>query len=357
MKPMTMRQRLRAVIRGEPHDRVPFIQYDGLLPNAEVWNILGQNRMGLLRWCWPHRAEPHHTRFEETPIEKDGRRGLRITLHTPKGNLTCEKFYEPVYNSAATAKHFVQDIQDYDIVDAYLEDSAIVFDPSSYRKALKELGENGLPLLAVDRTAWQQLWVQWVGIEDLSYHFAEHEDRLMRTVGLLEKRERAIMDCACKMCPEFVDIPDNITASMIGPEKFQRFCIPIYRELSERLAETGALAFCHMDGNLKPLWDKIGQSGLGGLDSMSPPPDNDTSVGEAHAMWPNMRICINFPSSVHLMAPERIRKHTREILSQGGNTGRLSIDLSENVPPTVWRTSLPVIADEIEDFGTPALYR
>ena len=49
--------------------------------------------------------------------------------------------------------------------------------------------------------------------------------------------------------------------------------------------------------------------------------------------------------------------HTREILSQGGNTGRLSIDLSENVPPNVWRTSLPAIAAEIEAFGTPAVYR
>lgn len=357
MKPMTMRQRLLAVIRGEPHDRVPFIQYDGLIPNPEVWKLLGQNSIGLLRWCGTSRAETRHTRFEDTPIEKEGRRGVRTTLHTPKGNLTCEKFFEPVYNSAATTKHFVQDIKDYDALDAYLEDCTIVFDPSPYMKALRELGENGLPLLAVDRTAWQQLWVQWVNIEELSYHFAEHEDRLMRTIGLLEKRQRAILDCACRVCPEFVDFPDNITASMIGPDKFQRFCMPMYRELSGRLAETGALAFCHMDGDLKPLWDLIGRSGLRGLDSMSPPPDNDTSVGEANTMWPTMRICINFPSSVHLMEPEQIRIRTREILNQAGNSGRLSIDLSENVPPNVWRTSLPAIAAEIEAFGTPAIYR
>ena len=357
MKPMTMRQRFLAVLRGEPHDRVPFIQYDGFIPNAEVWNLLGPERMGLLRWCWTSRAEQHHTRFAETPIEKDGLRGIRTTLYTPKGNLTSEQFFEPIYNSASTAKHFVEDIKDYDALDSYLEDCTIVFDPSGYRKALKELGDHGLPLLSVERTAWQQLWVQWVNIENLSWHFAEYEDRLLHTIGLLEKRQRAVMDCACRVNSAFVDFPDNITAPMIGRSHFERFCMPMYRELAGRLAETGALAFCHMDGDLKPLWDLIGTSGLSGLDSMSPPPDNDTSVAEAHRMWPEMRLCINFPSSVHLMKPEQIRIHTREILNQAGHTGRLSIDLSENVPPNVWRKSLPLIAEEIESFGTPSIWR
>ena len=263
------------------------------------------------------------------------------------------EIFEPVIRRPRTSIHSGH--QDYDIL-IHLK-GMIAFDPSSYMQALKELGDNGIPLLAVERTAWQQLWVQWVNIEDLSWHFLEHEDRLMRTVGLLEQRERRILECAAKVCPLFVDFPDNITAQMIGPDKFRRFCLPFYRELAGRLAESGGVACCHMDGNLKPLWELIGESGLRALDSLSPPPDNDTSVGEACRLWPAMRILINFPSSVHLMDPERIRMHTREILKQGGDTGRLSIDISENVPPTAWRTSLPVIAEEIAAHGTPAVWR
>ncbi|MGD0091823.1 MAG: uroporphyrinogen decarboxylase family protein [Planctomycetota bacterium] len=348
-----MRERLLAVIRGEPHDRVPFIMYDGILPKEEVWKLLGRERIGLLRWCGPARLETPHCQWKSEKFQRNGSEGERQFLITPKGTLTKEVLFEPVYHSAATHKHFVAELKDYDLLDEYLRGAEVVLDRKDYDRACAELRDDGLPLLAVKRTAWQQLWVEWVNIQDLAWHFAEHEDRVLATAALLEKINRAYLDCACRLKPVFVDFPDNITAPMIGRAQFQRFCVPLYKELSARLAESGAYTFCHMDGDLAPLWDLIGSSGLRGLDSMSPPPDNDTSVGQALAMWPQMRIFINFPSSVHLQDPSGIRAVTREILAQGANSGRLEIQLSENVPPGVWRTSLPVIAEEIEASGRP----
>ena len=80
--------------------------------------------------------------------------------------------------SAATVKHFLETLADYDILDAYLEDTEVLFDPRDYDEARKELGEQGLPLLAVDRTAWQQLWVQWVSLQDLACAARHLEDGL-----------------------------------------------------------------------------------------------------------------------------------------------------------------------------------
>ena len=33
---MTMKERILAVVRGEPVDRVPFVMYEGMLPRDEV---------------------------------------------------------------------------------------------------------------------------------------------------------------------------------------------------------------------------------------------------------------------------------------------------------------------------------
>jgi len=111
--------------------------------------------------------------------------------------------------------------------------------------------------------------------------------------------------------------------------------------------------FVHMDGDLKPLWQAIGESPVRGLDSMSPPPDNDTSVAAATAMWPEMRLMVNFPSSVHLAKPEVIRATAERLLAEGGSTGRLQIQISENVPPGRWKVSYPEIVKAIEAFGRP----
>jgi EAL domain-containing protein (putative c-di-GMP-specific phosphodiesterase class I) len=80
-------------------------------------------------------------------------------------------------------------------------------------------------------------------------------------------------------------------------------------------------------------------------------------VADAVREWPDMRLMTNFPSSVHLRPPDEIRRVTREILEQGANTGRLQIQISENVPPFAWRTSVPIIAEEILAWGAPAIYR
>ena len=129
--------------------------------------------------------------------------------------------------------------------------------------------------------------------------------------------------------------------------------MPFYDELADRLRDRGVPVFVHMDGDLKPLWNDIGASGVQGLDSFSPAPENDTPVSEAVAMWPEMRLFVNFPSSVHLRPASGVRAVAEQILEDGGHTGRLQIQLSENVPPSVWRTSLPAIAEAIEAFGTP----
>ncbi|NQU09984.1 hypothetical protein HQ590_04275, partial [bacterium] len=132
-----------------------------------------------------------------------------------------------------------------------------------------------------------------------------------------------------------------------------RFCGPMDRELAGRVAEYGGVAYCHMDGDLKPLWDLIGTSGLRGIDSFSPPPDNDTGVAEALRLWPEMRLHMNFPSSVHTRSAAEIRRRTCEILEEGGHSGRLLFQISENVPPWAWRTSFSAITRELETFGVP----
>ena len=151
----------------------------------------------------------------------------------------------------------------------------------------------------------------------------------------------------------YVDVPDNITAPAIGPARFRKYCVSLYNELADLLAERGAPLYVHMDGMLKPLWQDIARSRVGGLDSFTPLPDCDTSVAEAVAMWPDKRLWVNFPSSIHIASPETIRATAEEILQAAGHSGRLQIQVSENVPLDAWQTSFPIIAGAIEAFGAP----
>jgi hypothetical protein len=62
---------------------------------------------------------------------------------------------------------------------------------------------------------------------------------------------------------------------------------------------------------------------------------------------------VNFPSSVHVRPYDEVRAIAEDILNAGGHTGRLQIQISENVPLDVWRTSFNAIADAVDAFGKP----
>lgn len=350
-----MRERLLAVLQDRPHDRVPFVQYEDLAaPTREIWSVVGRENLGVLRWSAVHRVEHPHCRFESQQIERDGLRGVRNTLHTPAGDLSEEKVYQPTLGTAATRKHYVREPKDYGALAAYLRDIVVREDIARFLRDERELGGDGLPHVSLDRTPFQQLWTQWVSLEDLCLHLADCAERVQECTDLMARNLRNEIEIVRRSPVPYVVFPDNITAPVIGERRFRQYCVPFYDELAGMLAERNVPVFVHMDGHLRPLWKAIADSGVRGIDSLSPPPDNDTSVARALSMWPEMRLFVNFPSSVHLTEPQDVYGRTCQLLAEGGSSGRLEIQVSENVPPGVWRQSFPAIIRAIEDFGRPA---
>jgi hypothetical protein len=351
---MTNRQRLLAVLRGGDLDRVPFIQYEDVAaPDEEIWSVFGRNAMGLLRWTEAHSLASPSCRFVSEPFTRDGLRGQRTVLSTPRGTLNEETLYEPTYGAGSIKKHFVVDRRDWEIYLSYLRDVVVVPDAEKVLAADRELGDDGLPHVSVIRTPYQHLWIAWVALDDLVAALVDWPDLTTEVVAELVRIEREVFRAVAAAPVPYVVFPDNITAPPIGEVYFRRFCVPLYDELGAMLAERRIPVFVHMDGDLKPLWEAIGESRVEGLDSLSPPPDNDTSAGAAVRMWPKMKVFLNYPSSVHLRDAQAVYETTCGILEEAGHSGRLSIQISENVPPGVWRSSFPPIIHAIEQFGRP----
>ncbi len=378
MRHMTMRQRMLAVLGGEEHDRVPFCTYGGMegLPFEEVKALLGAGRWGQLRYSPIYTARYPNCRFTSEDytgacvVRQDtihqatglkfpppplgaGDRWQKNTVHTPAGSIYELRKYEPAYNSSSVRKHFVETPADYAVLRSLLEDAILEPDYDRYRREDALAGDDGIGMAWIERTPYQQLWIEWVGLDMLPLHLADCPEEVAHTVDLLRRRQRKLFEIAARSPAPFVEMPDNITMPAIGHKRFREYCVPLYDELAGMLAERGALVFVHMDGELRGLWEAIAASGVGGLDSFTPAPDTKTSMAEAFVCCPNMRWWVNFPASLHLSSPAAIRAVAGEILHAAGRSGRLQLQITENIAEGTWRTSLPIIADAIEDFGVP----
>lgn len=347
---MNNRDRLLAVIQGKELDRVPFAQYDGIAPNDEAWTLVGRQNLGLLRWSGIHRIEHPHCSTETTRIQRDGHSGERRALHTPAGDLTEEYVWEPALGTLSKRERFVKELKDFTALKAYLDDAVVLENAAAFMRDSEQLGEDGLPHTSIMRTPFQQMWIEWCDIQDFCAHLADSPEIVEECMSLMADIIRRILEIARTVELPYIVFPDNITAPIIGERYFRAWCVPSYKLAAEML---DVPVFVHMDGDLKPLRNAIGESGVRGLDSLSPPPDNDTSPAEVVRMWPEMRLFVNFPSSVHLASPERIRQRADEILAEAGHSGRLVMAISENMPPGAWKKSYPEIVDAVRAFGKP----
>ncbi len=354
---MTMGERMLALAQGRAVDRVPFVQYwDMTGPNETAWKLVGREKMGVLKWVSAYRYETPNCHLDQEELERNGLRGIRRRLHTPKGTLESVSYFEPVFNSPSQESHFVKEPSDYQVLLAYFRDLVVHANVDGVRDTLADVGEVGLPHTAVDRTPYQQLWVQWVSMEDLPLHLMLEPDIMAEVIEAMVQVQHRVFQAACEVVKAlpvpYIVVPDNITAPVIGKTYFDQYCVPAYNALAEQLDATGKdiPVFVHMDGDLKPLWESIDGCRVRGIDSLSPPPDNDTRVADALARWPEMRVCINFPSSVHLAPPEKVYQATLRFLEEGGRSNRLQIQVSENVPPDIWPSSYPQIVKAIDDF-------
>lgn len=351
---MTMKERMLCVLKGRQPDRVPFVQYYNISPNEKAWHLVGRDNLGLLKWTQVHQFITPDCMLEKTRFVRNNIRGERHIIYTPVGAIFEEVLYESIIGGGSIKKHFIKEKKDYEIFLFYLKNIIVKENLDSFLNDLKLLGDDGLPHTSLGRTPYQQLWIQWVLIDDLCQHlvdFPELMEEVIKTMIEIHKKVFVIVrNVAKKYQIPYVIFGDNITASMIGERYFKKYCVPVYRMCAEILDGTDILIGVHMDGDLKPLWKEIKESDVDLIDSMSVPPDNDTSVAEAISIWPEKRLLINFPSSVHLKSPSEIYEKAMEILSQGGKTGRIWIQISENMPPGVYEKSYPEIVRAIKDF-------
>jgi hypothetical protein len=197
-------------------------------------------------------------------------------------------------------------------------------------------------MAAGQRTPIQKIIIEFAGVERFSIDLADEREELFALHDALVANQRALWEIIAQSPARLCWVPDNITATVIGLPRFERFCVARYREYGQLLAGTGKRTVVHMDGALRALAGAVAESPVDIVEALTPPPDGDLSVAEAREAWPGKALWLNFTSSMHLASADRIADHTRELVRQGGGGG-FAIGITENVPDAAWRTSVPAI--------------
>jgi len=339
---MSLRERIEAALRLQPVDRVPFTCYEGLLPRG----LEAIEGLGMVRTATPYTmATPNVSGSTETLED-----GTQVSaVHTPVGTLTQHGRPEPGYGSFYKTAFYVKQPADYELLASWMDDTRLAPAHEAWVERRDDLGDRGVILASLPRAPFQRLWIEFTGIERLSYDLHDCPRQVERALEAITRVAREAATIIAAGPAEFVWLPDNITGNIAGHRLFAERLAPYYAEMASILRPAGKRLVSHMDGMMRALKGSVADTDIDIIEAFTPPPDGNLPLDEAREAWPGKAVWINFPSSVHWAEPERVKAATRELVAQGTASPGLAISITENIPAQVGTRSLEAIAQALAE--------
>jgi uroporphyrinogen-III decarboxylase len=315
---MTTRQRMLAALHGQLPDRIPWVPRLGIWYRARQRagdmpaRYRGLSLQGLARrlGCGLAARDGHvyreTTATRQTVRREQGREVREIT--TPVGTVRqVTRFSEDLDRhgiGGLVCEHWLKEPADYEVL-SWLEERR-QFEPT-YERFLAydaEIGDHGLPMVAVHGCPFYHFVEQLVGFNEAYYHLADHPglaERLLETMArvhrervwpLVEASPARLVLNGYHLCPQFTP-----------PELYRQYVLDYYRETNARLHACGKHAAMHADADTSGLLDLLEQSGWDLMECFLTAPMARVTLREARQAWGD-RIAVwgGIPSAV--LSPE-----------------------------------------------------
>ena len=290
---MTRKERLEAVFRGEPVDRVPVKLWnvwpgqEMLHPAYEPVYRLGVGRTDLMvgegspfdLFCGAHRDRVFHR--QEIPTDSPEWVKVVTTIDTPEGELrgvyrksTCKK---PGYEMEYPVKE-PDDIKRL----LSLPYDPFPFTAEPFRKREEEIGDAGIVVFGLDHAMYGLQ--RMIGSENFALWSIHHRTLIVEAIDIYVGRLLAHVNLAfdAGLRPAFGWVgPELCIPPLMSPADFGEFVVDVDKKLCDLIHERGGFVWVHCHGKMGPVIDGFLEMGTDVLNPIEPPPMGDMTLEEA----------------------------------------------------------------------------
>ncbi len=154
------------------------------------------------------------------------------------------------------------------------------WDQGQYELWMERAGDLGAPTMFMPRMNVQCLYIEKMGVENAVYAIYDQPDEVEAFFDALDRCHDRLIDVICESPIEIVNFGENIHAGTLSPDLFQRWHLPECRRRCERLHAAGKFVCSHWDGDTGPLLPFARETGLDGIEAITPVPQGDVTLEE-----------------------------------------------------------------------------
>jgi len=251
---------------------------------------------------------------------------------TPKGSIRQVERLTEHGTSVYNVEYFLKDLEDIEVYEYVLQERKYEWDERHYEWGMKRYG-GIIPLrVSLQRSPLMWLFVGVMGFQRGVTMLWRHRKEMEELLMLLEGEFYKMLD-ACRGKPiTELHFGDNMHQDMCSPPLFRRYMIPFYQRVIPRVHEMGMYSTAHWDGFVKQLLPLVRETGLDGLECVTPLPQGDVTLEEMREGMRGMFLRDGIPAV--MMCPwtdlKTLEEHVRRLLKMF--YPRLILGVSDLVP-------------------------
>jgi hypothetical protein len=344
---MNIHERLEMFWSGQKPDKIPYTIYYNEWRHTKhdpKWIPMFEAGLGVTYHVSTVKSECEIVNLKKENYAKNGHKYTRTIAATPIGEIYT------LDEDGWTQKYWLETREDYRVMTYIINNIEYQPDYESFLVKEMEIKPYGVALVAAGRTPMQTILVDYVGLENFSYHLFDYEDELMELYNALLKAFTKRIQLIADGPGRFVSVLENFTAETMGPVRYKQYHIPVYGELFPILHEADKVVGTHYDGKLRNCKDLIAKAPIDLIESLTPPPEGDMMLDECRKTWPNKLFWCNINVSSYYLPRKELKELITCFVKQAAPDGkRLAFEVSEQYPNN-WMDSIPVVLETLNEL-------
>jgi uroporphyrinogen-III decarboxylase len=296
MGSLTGRERILRTLKHQPVDRVPISTYELVGYDFRSWYNkqpsykrlmdLIREKTDCLRVCGircPNLGEKE-LRTEEKWREGELRFN-RVTLHTPRGDLTG--LYRDQDNLLTTwcLEHLLKSVED---LERWL---SIPYEPGevnveSIKQAEIDVGDHGIPFVDIGDPLL--VVAELFSFEDFLLHWITEKKKILRAMDVIFERQYDVLKTALERGagPAFRLVgPEYATPPYVPPEGFRELVVKYDKRLIDLVHQYNGFVRVHCHGRIRKVLPMFVEMGADGADPLEAPPSGDIELAEIKELY------------------------------------------------------------------------
>lgn len=324
--------------------------YDDMQPD-DIFRSLGCSARLYRHFnpCLTRREDERVVVAEETRDNGE----IHTRVETPLGAQTWIRRRHPSNPYAEWVKYPIASPDEMRVAAWRAVHSVVGWDEAHYRRSLAQAGDLGAPTLYLPRVNVQDLFINTMGVSAGSLALLEYPQATIEEYfEALDDLHMRMIDVVNDSPIEIVNFGDNLHCATLPPMWFEQYVLPAYRRRCERLHRAGKFVHSHWDGDTKSLLPYARETGLDGIEAITPKPQGDVTLEEVRqALGDEMFLIDGIPAVLfdHTYSEDELADCTRRLIDLFAP--RLILGISDEISSTGDIERIRLVGRIVDDYN------